>query len=297
MQEFYSHGKLLLSAEYAVLDGAKALALPTKLGQKLKVKTTHSQKIEWKSYDFQNKLWFETSLTLSNLTYEKNNQTSWHLSQCFKAIKKLRPQVLESSGLEFSSYLEFPQNWGLGSSSTLVNNLAQWAKVDAYSLLAASFGGSGYDIGCAQYPHPIIYWQKQGKPHIEKAAFNPPFRDQLFFVHRNQKQNTREAIANYKALKKSKEFDFTALDKLTLALSKSDELENFETLIAKHELIIASLIKQTPLKNSHFEDYNGAIKSLGAWGGDFFMATGKDRGYFKNKGYNTILPFDQIILQ
>ena len=31
--EFYSHGKLLLTAEYAVLEGVKALAIPTKRGQ------------------------------------------------------------------------------------------------------------------------------------------------------------------------------------------------------------------------------------------------------------------------
>ena len=37
-QNFYSNGKLLLTAEYLVLDGAKALALPTKFGQDLEVK-------------------------------------------------------------------------------------------------------------------------------------------------------------------------------------------------------------------------------------------------------------------
>ena len=49
MQTFYSHGKLLISAEYAVLDGALALALPTKFGQSLQVESTPNQKIVWKS--------------------------------------------------------------------------------------------------------------------------------------------------------------------------------------------------------------------------------------------------------
>lgn len=35
---FYSNGKLLLSGEYAVLDGALSLAVPTKYGQLLSVK-------------------------------------------------------------------------------------------------------------------------------------------------------------------------------------------------------------------------------------------------------------------
>jgi len=33
MASFYSNGKLLITGEYLVLDGAKALALPTKYGQ------------------------------------------------------------------------------------------------------------------------------------------------------------------------------------------------------------------------------------------------------------------------
>ena len=32
---YYSNGKLLITGEYLVLDGAEALALPTKFGQNL----------------------------------------------------------------------------------------------------------------------------------------------------------------------------------------------------------------------------------------------------------------------
>ena len=43
--KFYAKGKLLLTAEYAVLGGAKALGLPTKLGQSLDVTKTTKAKI------------------------------------------------------------------------------------------------------------------------------------------------------------------------------------------------------------------------------------------------------------
>ena len=43
MPSYYSHGKLLISCEYAVLDGAKALALPTKLGQRLDVSKKYKE--------------------------------------------------------------------------------------------------------------------------------------------------------------------------------------------------------------------------------------------------------------
>ena len=299
MQNFYSHGKLLITAEYAVLDGAKALALPTKLGQRLQVTKTNAENIQWKSFDYQNNLWFETTLSITDFKPSTANPTAERLSQCFQVVHKLQPKLFESQkGLKFISHLEFPQNWGLGSSSTLINNLAQWAKVDAYKLLAATFGGSGYDIACAQYPNPITFQKTLNSPKIEKAVFNPSYKDQLFFVHQNQKQNSRMAIAAYKALKKGVELNFSELNAITNALSQTSTLEAFESLITQHETLISELIQYPQLKTSHFSDYNRAIKSLGAWGGDFFLATGHsdDMDYFINKGYNTIVPFGEMVL-
>ena len=297
MPSYYSHGKLLISSEYAVLDGAKALALPTKLGQRLEVTNRNTKNINWKSFDCQNNLWFKTSLSIPHFKPSIANATAQRLSQCFQAIHELRPHLFENQkGLEFISHLEFPQNWGLGSSSTLINNLAQWANVDAYKLLALTFGGSGYDIACAQNPYPITFQKNLKSSKIEKAVFNPSFKDKLFFVHRNQKQDTRVAIAAYQALKNNKTLDFSELNIITNALLQHSTLEVFESLITEHEKLIGKLIQQAPLKTTHFSDYNGAIKSLGAWGGDFFLASGNEQQYFKEKGYNTIIPFKEMVL-
>ena len=213
MEKFFSHGKLLITAEYAVLDGAKALALPTKLGQSLVVKPIESPEIRWKSFDHNGTLWFETTLQLPSFEANVTNETAKRLSECFLAIAKLQPGCFVAhNGFEMHSRLEFPQNWGLGSSSTLINNLAQWAKVDAYKLLAATFGGSGYDIACAQHPYPITFQKNlKSSPKVEKAVFNPSFKDQLFFVHQNQKQNSRDAIAHYNTLKTTQSLDFSEL--------------------------------------------------------------------------------------
>ena len=296
MHKFYSHGKLLLTAEYAVLDGAKALALPTKLGQSLEVKTIEQPKIKWKSFDHQNNLWFETNLTVTNFNPSTNTETAQRLAQIFRAIFDLNPKVFASTGLEFSSHLEFPQNWGLGSSSTLINNLAQWANVDAFALLENTFGGSGYDIACAQNAQPIVYQRQNSTPLIKIVDFDPPFKDQLFFVHRNQKQNSREAIAAYDALKTTRGLDLTELNAITEALLVATTLEEFEVLISKHENLVGALIQHPPLKTTHFADYPGAIKSLGAWGGDFFLATRTNTQYFMDNGFNTILAFEEILL-
>ena len=298
MEKFYSHGKLLITAEYAVLDGAKALALPTKFGQSLEVKPIESPEIRWKSFDHNGTLWFETTLQLPSFEANVTNETAKRLSECFLAIAKLQTGCFVAhNGFEMHSRLEFPQNWGLGSSSTLINNLAQWAKVDAYKLLAATFGGSGYDIACAQHPYPITFQKNlKSSPKVEKAVFNTPFKDQLFFVHQNQKQNSRDAIAHYNTLKTTQSLDFSELNALTDALLVATTLEEFEVLMSKHETIVGNLIQHPSIKASHFSDYNGAIKSLGAWGGDFFLATGTEQQYFKDKGYNTIIPFKEMVL-
>ena len=57
---FYSHGKLLITAEYVVLDNALALAIPTKFGQFLEVEKNNSNTITWKSFTNTNDVWFET---------------------------------------------------------------------------------------------------------------------------------------------------------------------------------------------------------------------------------------------
>ena len=233
-------------------------------------------------------------MTINNFNPSTNIETAQRLAQIFRAIFELNPKVFASTGLEFSSHLEFPQNWGLGSSSTLINNLAQWAKIDAFALLKKTFGGSGYDIACAQHAHPIVYQRQNSTPHIKFVDFDPPFKDQLFFVHRNQKQNSRAAIAHYNALKTTQTLDFSALNAITEALLEATTLEAFESLITQHETLVSELIQQPPLKTTYFADYPGAIKSLGAWGGDFFLATRTNTQYFMDKGYNTILPFAEM---
>jgi hypothetical protein len=57
-------------------------------------------------------------------------------------------------------------------------------------------------------------------------------------------------------------------------------------------------LQLTPVKERLFDDYFGAVKSLGAWGGDFVLATGDKTtpAYFKKKGYSTVLTYKEMIL-
>ena len=302
MQSFYSHGKLLISAEYAVLDGALALALPTKFGQFLSVESTTKNTLLWKSISNVGTVWFEAEFMIDaslKIFTPNTSAIAVRLVQVLEALQQLNPTLFEAhKGYALTSTLEFPENWGLGSSSTLINNLAQWAQVDAFELLALTFGGSGFDIACAQHDSGILYQLEEGKPTLKPVVFSPPFLESLFFVHRNQKQNSRDGITAYKTLTAHQILDFSTLNSLTLELLNCTDLETFEALIETHERYISILIQQPPLKDALFSDYKGAIKSLGAWGGDFFLATGNAEAmaYFRSKGYTTVVSYSEMIL-
>lgn len=299
-KEFYSNGKLLLSGEYAILDGALGLAIPTSYGQSLEVTPTSSGLLVWTSLDEDGNSWFTATFDLSNLKIlsTSDEAMSKTLANLLLEANAQNPLLLtDSDGFEITTQLTFPRSWGLGTSSTLINNLAQWGRVDAYQLLWNAFGGSGYDIACAQHNSPITYQLVEGKPKVETIAFDPIFKDSLYFVHLNQKQSSKEAIANYK----NRQFDRPQLIKeissITNKMMESSTLAGFESLMAEHENLLGEVLQQQPVKQRLFPDYFGMIKSLGAWGGDFVLATGDEKtiSYFKDKGYPTIIPYSRMI--
>ncbi|ALJ05175.1 GHMP kinase [Pseudalgibacter alginicilyticus] len=301
MKRFNSHGKLLLTGEYVVLDGALSLAIPTKFGQSLTATPINEPKLIWKSYDEEGQIWFENTFLVDEITDSKHpvNDINSRLIQILNAVKQLNPNFLNSdNGYKVITTLDFPKNWGLGTSSTLINNLAQWAQVDAYKLLELTFGGSGYDIACAQNNNPISYQLNQGTPVVKQINFNPAFKEHLYFVYLNKKQNSRDGIAHYKANKGNIVSYISEISHITTEMSSSTNLHDFEKLINLHETIISKITKQIPVKSLLFQDFAGQIKSLGAWGGDFILATSKNNptSYFKNKGHDTVISFKDMIL-
>ncbi len=301
-QKFYSNGKLLLTSEYLVLDGAKALALPTKFGQDLQVQKIETPELIWKSFDENKSLWFSIAFDVSDLnskTKTKQENITKTLQNILLEARKMNPEFLsEGNGYHVTTNLTFPRNWGLGTSSTLINNIAQWAKIDAFTLLKNSFGGSGYDIACAQNNTPITYQIKNYKPVVTEVNFNPVFKEQLYFVHLNKKQDSKDGIAHYKNITKNKSAFAEEITQLTNTVLDSKSLIDFEKILLEHERIISSIIQRKTIQETLFSDYFGQTKSLGAWGGDFILATGNENTphYFKNKGFETVIPYQKMIL-
>ena len=297
---FKSNGKILLCSEYLVLEGAKAIALPSKLTQDLQVTKCEDKIIQWQSFDEKNDLWFEEKFYLigSDLKYRsKKNKTSEKILLLFKYLLKTK-DVNDILGNKFLTKLNFKREWGLGTSSTFVNNLAKWAKTDPYKLLFSAFNGSGYDIACCDVKNPILFQKKQNSISIENIIFNPPFIENLYLVHLEKKQNTQTSIINYFNVKSDRKQLIEKINLIAEEIIKSKDLNQFEDLIVEHENIIARATSQEPIHQSVFSAYSqGKIKSLGAWGGDFILVTSKnnDLSFFKNKGYNTILKLSDLV--
>ncbi len=300
--KYSSNGKILLTSEYLVLDGAKALALPSKFSQSLEVNQTEKKnEIKWTSHDYNGEVWFNETFIISenNFSYKgNNNKFSDKLITIFKAIKKLNKSIFTDLGVDFKTRLEFSKDWGLGTSSTLINNLSLWAKINPYGLLDLTFNGSGYDIACCDKFNPIVYQKIEDKRIIEDSDFNPSFKENLFFIYLGNKQNTSEAIKNYRSHKNEIKNIIPRINSICSSIIKSNTLAEFEKLILEHEKIISKAINVDPINNKLFKDYhNGVVKSLGAWGGDFILVTGNKQNmkYFTEKGYNEIIPYKDLV--
>jgi mevalonate kinase len=298
--QFFAKGKLLLTAEYFVLDGSMALALPSRLGQRLRVETLPSKNdnLSWRSLDWENKAWFEGNFKLSDFS-EKGTPsiTGTNLSTILRAVFKNRTHPEQDLLIE--TILDFPQNWGLGSSSTLISCLCQWTGADPYQVLDDSIGGSGYDIACSQADGPIFFQRKGTERRHHSIHYQPDFLHNLYFVHLGEKQSTQEAIKNYLQLEPSSFDDIKHMTSLTQAIASAHDLGHFEHIIAEHENFVAAKIQQTRAKDQFFSDYWGEIKSLGAWGGDFVLATsvrdhGLTQAYFAEKGFPTVLSYKDL---
>lgn len=319
-QHFFANGKLLLTAEYVVLDGATALALPTKFGQSLDITPSETMDLEWTSFDADGKIWFSATFDFDTFKCKKSsdNNVSTMLGKIFAAALHLKydntiaknrgftpPQYLTPFNVE--TRLTFPKEWGLGTSSTLITNIARVFKVNPYTLLAATFGGSGYDIACATSESPLLFQLENGVAFSENVTFLPVFAQNLYFVYLGKKQNSKEGIERYN--KQKKVFGQCNIETLfapqitgvTQAFLTETDLKAFEEAIVIHEKLIATLVQLPRAKTLYFNDFWGEIKSLGAWGGDFVLATSdrdvfETKKYFMSKGFETVLRYDEIIL-
>lgn len=280
-----------------MLSGAKALAVPTSFGLKFEsVESESDDYINWTSH-FPNKPIFTARFDLKgNVAESTNKELSAGISRILKSSLEILGTVKLPS-LSLSAKLEFPMDWGLGSSSTLVYSVAEILNINAFELLERTYGGSGYDIACAGSKKAILYEVKGEKSDWIETEFSPPFKNEIHFVYLDRKMNSRDALSLYRDRFSSiSEIDVNRISEISVLMSNCSDISEFGDLMNEHEQRISYLFKLKTVQKDLFPDYNKSIKSLGAWGGDFIMVLGKsdEMDYFRNKGYNTIIPFSEM---
>ncbi len=298
VRNYYTKGKLLLSGAYGVLDGAIGFALPTKLGQRFCFEIDSSNTIQCKAIDDKGNTWFEAEFDVKSLAPLKTSseEVANTFSKLLIAARSLNPDFNYSFTLETT--LEFNREWGLGSSSTLIAALAQFASVNAYELLDSGFKGSGYDIACATAEGPIRFQRIGKEVSITPLNWRPTFTDELHLVYLNQKMNSREAIIHYRKAQSSDYF-LNELSRLSIAISEeTSDINRFEKLLLEQENLLANRLDIIAIGDQLFSDRpEGVFVSLGAWGGDFALFTGKKNiPYLEDKGYSTILKLEELCI-
>lgn len=300
---FYSGGKLLLTGEYLVLNGAKVLAVPLKTGQYMETEDTGTGgEIHWVSF-YQGNCWFDATFSTDDFSVKSHKGLTGpdYIKNLLNSTRRLNPSFLtRGNSFRIVNTLEFSPEWGLGSSSSLISNLAGWADVDPFELNGLISNGSGYDIACAGSQNPILYQLKNGIRSIEHVDFKPIFSEHLYLIWMGRKKNTSQDIDWYLQNIKPAQADIDQINEITESVLRCDNLSQFRDLINEHNLLMENILNRVSVRNRYFPDFKGIIKSLGAWGGDFILAV-SDEGYknvyayFNQKGFEVVFRWDELV--
>jgi mevalonate kinase len=302
--EFYSKGKFLLTGEYLVLHGAKALAVPLKFGQTMMVRETERPGILlWETYVTGN-LWFTGVFGLSDMEIldTSDRKIALFIQNLLIAGSKYNPELMESlQGYHIRNSIDFNIKWGLGSSSSLISNMAWWLEISPFTLFHELFQGSGFDIACSRADKPIVYQLNNSLPVFMEINFNPSFSEKIYFIYSGKKQDSQQSVLKFRQQFKKDNLLTREISDATEALIQSRTLEEFSMILELHENLLSLVLGLPKVKDELFPDFPGAVKSLGAWGGDFVMASAnlgyeEVKDYFSRKNLPVVFRWKEIVL-
>ncbi len=303
MKPFFAHGKLLISAEYMVLHGSLALALPLHKGQTLqRLRSEDRDVFSWDAYQAENR-WFSAKFNPATLGIieTSDQEKAENLRFLIKTLIEIDPSFQrELFTWDVETVLEFSPKWGFGSSSTLIALMAEWAEINPLDLHFRVSDGSGYDVACALAEKPIHYKLREDGPHYRHVLFNPPFAKNLYFVWLGKKQSTAEHLVKMAHKINPDHQEILHFTTLTQQMTEATELSEFRQLMEEHEAKLSELIKLDRVSVTRFPDLPGSVKSLGAWGGDFVMIATESNpeilyNYLGKKGFNTIFRYNDLV--
>jgi mevalonate kinase len=301
---YFSHGKLLLSGEFLVLEGATALAVPLKTGQHLNVfEGNDPALLKWVSKHKKHQ-WFECTYHLRELEIIDSTdkaRAEFIRKILISGIKNNHLFSNELEGKSVEAVLDFNPSWGWGSSSTLISNIAFWSGTNPFDLFFDTQEGSGYDIACARASSPILYTMNGNSPSITEVKLKKAVTPYIYFVYLGHKQSTADGIRLYRQSRVFDKMDIQSISEISLEMVKATNLEDFNALIKEHERIIGKVIQKRSVKQELFADFPGEVKSLGTWGGDFVMMTFEGdeqelKAYLKPKKLDKLFSYREIAI-
>ncbi len=234
-----------------------------------------------------------------NIISTNSEERAHFILNILKKARELNPLFFHKNpSFHIITQLEFDPDWGWGSSSSLIVNLARWVKISPFKLHKLVSRGSGYDIAAALSNQPILFRKTELKNFYRETTVKDTLTENSYFIYLKHKKNTEQELMHLDG----SYFNNSKLDtitEITLSLLNEDDTRKIHHLLHQHEEIISSLIGKPSVQSLYFSDFPGTIKSLGAWGGDFIMAFTEEsyssvKEYFASKGYPVIFKWKEI---
>lgn len=290
----FAPGKVMITGEYAVLKGSLALAVPTIPGQTLEVSETDSPYIRWKALSAEDHLWLQVTFSPELEILETTDPpASERLQRLLLAAGELGATF--HPGLSFTTGLQFPAHWGLGSSSSLLALLARWADLDPWELFDRTQTGSGYDLAVAWHNRALLY-RRFPEREVEFVHWNPPFTDLLYFLELGSKQRSDLEVARINNLSLPDSVK-ASVDLITREMLSVSNPEDFGELMQRHEALIGSWLNM-PGIDQRLPHLQFPMKSLGAWGGDLVLILAEPEKNWtaeELRGLNKPIPWKTLI--
>lgn len=298
---YFAHGKLMLIGEFFVLRGANSVAAPSFYGQTMNLEShSNSKELLWEA-NLHDSLWFNARYRLKD--FEVLESSNPYLAESFarliRVTRELNPSFLKR-GAKVVTKLTYPQSWGLGSSSTIIKILGDWANVDPFKIHFATSQGSGYDIASAIAQKPIVYSCENETPSFCEVELPAVVKESCYFIHLGKKQNSQKSVKLFMQ-RVTQSLPIESMNSLVSSFLKATSVDDLCLIIREHDEMLSPILDLERVKKVAFRDFDGEIKSLGAWGGDFVMACTPNgfeyvKSYFERKGLDAIFSYSDLLL-
>ncbi len=127
----------------------------------------------------------------------------------------------------------------------------------------------------------------------------PAFADHLYFVYSGSKQSSQKEVLKYSRIDLNKRHSIVSeVNTLTQSLLTAKTIEEFGAAMRKHESTLGTILERETM-NEKWSSIAGAMKHLGAWGGDFFLLATTDKAdlqRLQDEGVREIFPWKEMML-